>query len=95
MTKLAEKYKKDGLSVLAVEAWDVEEDELASFVKGEKLTHHFLLEGSEVTAQYGSGSNVPVVLWIDGNGVVVDTEWGFEGTASLESKTEALLARGK
>lgn len=94
MSRLAEEYGKNGLSVLAVDAWDEDQDEIASFVKSEKLIHRILLEGSEVAEQYGSGSNVPVVLWIDRNGVVVDTEWGFAGAASLEAKTQKLLSQG-
>lgn len=85
-------HGKDGLSVLAVNVWDEPEDEVASFVKSEKLKQRFLLDGSEVAEQYGSGSNVPVVLWIDANGVVVDTLWGYEGAGALEAKTKKLLA---
>jgi len=68
---------------------------LALFAKSEKLKQRILLEGGEVTEKYGSGSNVPVVLWIDRNGVVVDTQWGYEGGESLEAKTRKLLARSK
>jgi hypothetical protein len=95
LSKLADEFKKDGLIVLAVDAWDEGEEGLASYVKSEKLTHRILLEGSEVTEAYGSGSNVPVVLWIDRKGVVVDTEWGYDGAGSLEAKTRKLLARSK
>ena len=61
----------------------------------EKLKHRILLDGSETAERYGQGSNVPVVLWIDRAGVVVDTEWGFGGAATLERKTKKLLAGAK
>jgi len=93
LSEIAATHTKDGLSVLAINAWDEDEDQLASFVKENKLKQRVLLEGSETAERYGSGSNVPALLWIDRNGVVVATEWGFGGPDSLHSKTQALLAR--
>jgi len=75
-----------------VNAWDETEEELEAFAKTNGLSYPILIEGSEVTAKYGSGSSVPVVMWINRDGVIVDTEWGFGGPDTLREKTRKLLA---
>lgn len=81
--------------MLAINSWDEDRETLIQFATKEKLKHRILLDGSETAEKYGLGRNIPVVLWIDRAGIVVDTEWGFGGAATLERKTKKLLAVGK
>ncbi len=80
--------------VLGVNAWDEPAEEVRRFVSEYKLAHRILLAGGAVAQQYGV-SALPVVLWIDRAGTVVDAELGFGGAASLEEKTRRLLATAK
>ena len=89
---MVEKYGKDGLVVLAVNAWDEEEELLRKFVGENKLNQRVLLEGGETADRYLLGGSVPALLWINREGIVVDTEWGFDSPGSLEAKTRGLLS---
>jgi hypothetical protein len=79
---------------LAVNAWDEEEDVLRRFVTENKLKQRVLIDGGETADRYMLGGSVPTLLWIGRNGVVVDTEWGFGESESLEAKTRLLLSTG-
>lgn len=94
MSKLVEEHKRDDLVVLAVNVWDEDEETLEAFVREQRLKHRVLLEGADTAERYGCGTNVPVALWIDRAGVVVYTQWGFGSAASLERKTNKLVAGG-
>ncbi len=91
MSRLSERYRGDGLIVLAVNAWDEPKEVIKRFVKQQNLRHRILLDGAGVAENYGLYS-VPVVLWIDRKGNVVDAEADFHGPKSLEKKTKRLLS---
>lgn len=80
--------------MLAVNAWDEPKSVLSRFVRKQKLNQTVLLNGSEVAKRYHTKGSVPVVLWIDRDGVVVGTEFGYEGPESLQRETDRLLAGG-
>jgi len=90
LSQLAEEHAKEGLGVLAVNAWNDDPAVVKKFVKRGRLKQRVLLEGEAVAQAYGALS-VPTTLWIDRNGVVVDTESGFDA-ASLAAKTERLVS---
>ncbi len=73
-------------------AWDEEAETLRKFVTDNKLKQRVLLEGGETADRYMLGGSVPTLLWIDRDGVVVDTEWGFDSAETLETKTRRLLS---
>ena len=77
--------------VLAVNAWDEPENSLRQFVKQLDLRHRVLANGRPAAESYGVTS-VPVVLWIDREGVVADVETRFKDADSLERRTRDLLA---
>ena len=54
------------------------------------LKHRILMNGRDVAKSYGV-TGVPIVLWIDRDGKVAATEFGFHGAGSLEKKTRRLM----
>ncbi len=93
MSRLAQRHQESGLAVLAVNAWDEPRDKVAGFVKEHQLKQRILMDGNQVASRYGL-KGVPILYWIDRQGIVVDVELGFHGPDSLEKKTNRLLAAG-
>ncbi len=93
MSKVAEQHAKDGLVVLAVNAWDEPKKKVAAFVKKNKLKQTILLDGASVGEKY-IFDGIPTVFFIDREGIVRDVESGFGGEASLHRKTKSLMRRG-
>ncbi len=90
---MVEEYKKDGLVVLAVNAWDEDKEILQQYVDQNKFQQRVLLNGGEVSDRYGiPNKTVPTVLWIDRKGTVVDTDLGSGNVRRLEQKTAKLVA---
>jgi hypothetical protein len=87
---LVERHAADGLVVLGVNAWDEPEDMVKRFVREKNLKHRILLDGSEVAERYGI-VGLPVILWIDGDGVIVDGALGLTRGKRISDKTTALL----
>ncbi len=94
MSRLAQRHQESGLTILAVNAWDEPRDKVTSFVKEHQLKQRILMDGRQVARRYGL-KGVPVLYWIDRQGIVVDVELGFHGPASLERKTNRLRAAGR
>lgn len=90
MSRIAKERAEAGLVVLAINAWDEDKRQIDRFVRKEKLAHRFLLNGSKVATAYHY-PGVPTILWIDGNGIVKDVEFGFGGPASLARRTDRLI----
>ena len=91
---MANEHKKDGLVVLAVNAWDEDAELIKQYIEQNKYTHRVLLNGGEVSDRYGIPSrSVPTVFWIDTAGIIVDVDPGSGDAAKLESLTEKLLAK--
>ena len=78
--------------MFAVNAWDEERRDLKRFSRQMNLKQYILLNGSSVFEQYGL-KMVPTVLFINENGIVVDSEVGFHGPEPLRAKAKALLGR--
>lgn len=93
MSRLAEAHVRDGLVVLAVNAWDESKEQLKRYAEKEKLAHRILLQGSTVADAYHV-SAVPVTLWINREGMVVDSKSGFDGAEEVRQKTRKLLTAG-
>ena len=89
---MVDKYAKDGLTVLAVNAADEDEATLKRFVRHQKLKQQVLLNGGSVFEDRYNGKSFPTSLWIDRAGVIVDTEVGYDGPETLDKKTKRLLA---
>lgn len=91
---MAERYKDDGLVVLAVNAWGEDRETIKRFVDENKLTHRIVIDsdGSVWGGSYPAW--IPGTFWIDRAGIIRDIELGFHGPKPLEQKTKRLLARG-
>ena len=90
---MAEKYKKDGLVVLAVNAWDEDKGILEQYVEQAKLSQRVLLGGSQVLERYAvPEQRVPAVFWIDRSGVVKSVDLGPIGFEEMERQARELLA---
>lgn len=76
--------------MLGVNAWDEPEDVIRRFVNEKELKHRMLLDGGEVAERYGI-VGLPAILWIDGDGVIVDGALGFTWRKRINDKTTALL----
>ncbi len=90
---MASDHQKDGLVVLAVNAWDEDHNLLKEYAKQEKLNQRILLDGSDVHKRYGIPERrVPVVFFIDRAGRVVDLLSGAGGWETLDKTTKKLVA---
>jgi len=93
LSKIADEYKKDGLVVLAVNAWDEDKEILKQYVEQNKLNQRVLLNGGETCDRYGIVSrSVPTVFWVDRSGFIVDVDPGSGDVKSLENTTRKLVA---
>jgi len=80
--------------VLAVNFWDEPTSLLKRYVKKEKLKQRVLTKGSNVAEAYRV-TMAPTGFWIDAKGVIVDTEVGWGGPASLNERTKILVRTHK
>ena len=79
--------------VLAVNAWDEPREQLAEFAKEKKLKHRILLNGGDVFSEKYNLSGIPILFWIDAQGVIIATDAGFDDPKSLERQTAHLVDR--
>ena len=97
LTRLDKKYKDQGLVVLAVNAWDEPAELVQKYVKSEKLTHRFLLNGHQVESDRYHFFETPTSCWIDHKGRLVNLHFGFDpgDEVALARRAEELLAARK
>jgi peroxiredoxin len=94
LSNLAARHSADGLVVLAVNSWDEDHATLRAWAGHQRLKHRILTYGRDVGDElYGLGGHVPALVWIDSNGVVVDTDWGAVGPETLERQAQRVLRR--
>jgi len=90
LSRLAERYRGDGLVVLGVNSWNESEATVAKIAGDERLKHRILLYGGEAARRYKI-SSIPATFWIDREGMIVDAVYGFHGAEALEAKTRKLI----
>ena len=91
LSRLQEKYKDQGLTVLGVNADNNSKENLNRFIQEKKLTHAILLNGSGVAMQAYSARAYPTTYWIDRSGKLVAREYGYHGPEKLERTAQKLL----
>lgn len=91
VSRLAEKYKEAGLVVLAINHWNESKAMIERFAKQEKLTHRLLMNGAVVGRRHYKISYIPVYIWIDEEGYIVEQS-GSTTTEKLQEKTAKLMA---
>ncbi len=96
LSQLAERYQKDGLVVLAVNAWDEEKDVIGKFVSDNRLQQRVLLNGREVFKGAYVQKSIPVVLWLDRGGRILYTHLDYDAAHAkvLDEYTARLVASG-
>ncbi len=90
MTRLAKNHQNKGLAVLAVNLAGDSPETIRRFARKKKLSHTLLMDGRDVAKKYQI-PGAPTTLWIDREGIVVDTEIGFHSGKSLDEKTQKLI----
>jgi thiol-disulfide isomerase/thioredoxin len=89
---LAEQHRGDGLVVLAVNAWDEPKEILQQYIEQNNFQQRVLLDGAEVFQRYNIPSErIPTVVWIDRQGMIVDTSVGATNPDHLYRTTRALI----
>ena len=91
LSRLQEKYKNQGLTVLGVNADNNSMENLNRFVKEKGLTHSILLNGSGVAMQTYSARAYPTTYWISRSGKLVAREYGYHSPQKLERTAKRLL----
>lgn len=77
LSRLQEKYKDQGLTVLGVNADNNSKENLNRFIQEKKLTHAILLNGSGVAMQTYSARAYPTTYWIN------DPESWWRGSTAI------------
>ncbi|MAM45350.1 MAG: hypothetical protein CMJ91_01490 [Planctomycetes bacterium] len=93
MTKLHEKYGKDGFKVLAVNDWDEPAATVGKFAQQSKLTHKILLMGGKISPKLYGVVSSPTSFWIDHKGIIRGRSVGFNvaHVPQMEQKIEKML----
>lgn len=83
--------------MIAVNGWDEERDVVAKFVQDQGLKQTVLLMGGTVAAQRYGVTSYPTTFVLDGEGVVVKYEVGFnpEMLEKMEKEFVELLEKQK
>jgi len=94
--ELQKQYGPDGLQILGINAdEDASPDELGKFAKGMGVNYPVLLGKEEVEQAYGGISFLPVTVYVDRDGNVVDKVFGLKGRAEIEDDIKLALAKKK
>jgi len=94
--ELQKKYGPEGLQILGISAdEDTSADELGKFAKGMGVNYPVLLGKEEVEQAYGGISFLPVTVYVDRDGKVVDKVFGLKGRAEIEDDIKKALGQGQ
>ena len=97
LSKLQEKYREQGLAIIAVNGYDEDRSIVSDFAKNLDLKQTILLMGRSVgQTQYGVRS-YPTNFFISPEGKILHKEVGFtpEGFPMIEARVERMLAEAK
>ena len=86
---MAERYREQGLVVLAINAWNESKKRVARYARKEKLKQRFLLDGREVWKTQYDGL-LPQLVWIDREGRIVERS-SPTSPGVMEEKTKSLV----
>src|SRR5882757_5805895 len=94
--ELQKQYGPEGLQILGISAdEDTSADELGKFAKGMGVNYPVLLGKEEVEQAYGGISFLPVTVYVDRDGKVVDKVFGLKGRAEIEDDIKKALGQGQ
>ncbi len=94
--ELQKQYGPDGLQILGINAdEDTTADELGKFAKSMNVNYPVLLGKEEVEQAYGGIQFLPVTVYIDRDGKVVDKVFGLKGRSEIEQDIKVALGQTK
>ena len=94
--ELQKQYGPDGLQILGINAdEDTSADELGKFAKGMGVNYPVLLGKEEVEQSYGGISFLPVTIYVDRDGNIVDKVFGLKGRGEIEDDIKLALGKKK
>jgi thiol-disulfide isomerase/thioredoxin len=94
--EMQKQYGPDGLQILGINAdEDANADELGKFAKGMGVNYPVLLGKEEVEQAYGGISFLPVTVYVDRDGNVVDKVFGLKGRGEIEDDIKLALGKKK
>jgi peroxiredoxin len=94
--ELQKQYGPQGLQILGISAdEDTSAEDLDKFAKDIGINYPVLLRKEEVEQAYGGIVGLPVTIYVDRDGKVVDKVVGLKGRAEIEDDIKQALARGQ
>jgi peroxiredoxin len=93
LTELHQKYAARGFTVLAVEAFDNDAEDVKTYLAEQGLHHPVVVKGAQVSGSLYAVGGLPRAYWIDKAGQVVGRQTGFAGREALEKKIEELIGK--
>ncbi len=88
LQKLHEKYAKDGLNVIGINAREESPDMAVGYMRSNRFDYQLLLEGDSVFDRYGC-KGLPTFFLIDQSGEILFTASGF--STRIEHKLEEMI----
>jgi peroxiredoxin len=94
--ELQKQYGPAGLQILGISADEgTSIDELEKFAKGMGVNYPVLLGKEKVAQEYGGIQFLPVTVYVDRNGNVVDKVFGLKGRAEIEDDIKKALGQNQ
>lgn len=92
LTELHKKYGEE-FSIVAVNGYDDDREDVTKYAANEKLSHPIVLHGKMVSDDLYHVGAYPTTFWVDRNGTITDYEIGFASSKRLEDRIANMLAR--
>ena len=90
--ELQKQYGPEGLQILGISAdEDISADEVGKFTKEMGINYPVLLGKENVAQAYGGIQFLPVTVYVDRDGKIVDKVFGLKGRGEIEADIKAAL----
>ncbi len=94
--ELQKKYGPEGLQILGISAdEDASNEDLSKFTQDLGVNYPILLSEEKVEREYGGIQFLPVTVYIDRDGKIVDKAFGLKGRNEIEEDIKKSLGPGK
>jgi len=93
---MQKQYGPDGLQILGINAdEDANKEELEKFARGMGVNYPVLLGSEQVEQAYGGIQFLPITVYVDRDGNVVDKVFGLKGRGEIEDDIKLALGKKK